>query len=253
MIVIISCTQNSKNKSLAAYSIVTDTFSNGNPKRKLSYLDSSNKNNYLETQFYENGNISKKILIVDTPQQGYYKVYWNKPGKVLYYQVSTYNNSKINLEKSFDSSGRLIRQDSLDGNCRGEPFTCNAVVTLFFPNGLPKEKFRINNGERNGLYVEYFENGIIHTMGTFANGKRNGIFKIYDETGKYRQTINIVNDLREGPAEAVIIDDAQVTGQFKKDKEEGKWVMKDPSGKPVDSFFYKNGKIVKSKKTSAKN
>lgn len=246
MILIAACNRTSKSKSITSFSIIKETFDNGNPKIKYFYPDSSDKRSYKEIIFYESGNIAKEISRLDTMLDGPYKVYWDHSINALYYETLNVHGKKTKFEKSLDSLGRLIRYDSLLTTCQTEPFTCDAIVSVFFSNGKLKKIYFQQNGKINGLYILYYENGNIETTGNYTNGQENGTFISYDENGTYRQTLIAVNGKREGKTDVIYADGLHGFGQFHNDKEEGKWVFKDTlTGKVVDSQFYRNGKEIK--------
>ena len=246
MILMTACHQESKSKSIVPYSIIKETFTNGNPKIKYFYPDSSDKRSYKEIIFYESGNVAKEISRFDTMWDGTYKVYWDHPINALYYETLNDHSKKAKFEKSFDSLGRLIRYDSLLTTCQKEPFTCDAIVTIFFSNGKLKKKYFQQNSQLNGFYISYYENGNIERTGNYTNGQENGTFISYDENGRYRQTLIAVNGKREGKTDIIYADGLHGFGQFRNDKEEGKWIFKDTlTGKVVDSQFYSNGKEIK--------
>ena len=246
LIFITACSQRSKSKPIVPYSIIKETFANGNPKIKYFYPDSSDKNTYKEIIFYESGNIAKEISRLDTMLDGTYKVYWDHPINALYYETINAHGKKTKFEKSFDSLGGLIRYDSLLTTCQKEPFTCDAIVRIFFSNGKLKKKYFQQNRKLNGFYISYHENGNIERLGNYTNGQENVTFISYDESGKYRQTLIALNGKREGKTDIIYADGVHGIGQFHNDKEEGKWIMIDTlTGKIIDSLFYHNGKTTK--------
>jgi antitoxin component YwqK of YwqJK toxin-antitoxin module len=90
----------------------------------------------------------------------------------------------------------------------------NGAVSLFYPNGVIKEKSFYLDGRRNGecqsFYesgklqsddffkegltdgptVTYFENGQKRYAGTFTMGKPSGTWNFWDEKGKLVKTVN---------------------------------------------------------------
>jgi antitoxin component YwqK of YwqJK toxin-antitoxin module len=246
ILLIFSCNQKSKTRIPIPLTIIKDTFDNGNVKTKYFYPDSSDKGNYVEITFYKSGYVSEEKSKLDTRFHGTYKVYWDKPNKVLYYETLNDHQTKVKYEKGYDSLGHLIRHDSLIKSCKAEPFKCDAFVTVFFSNGKPREKYQQVNGEKNGPYIEYYANGSLSQTGNYANGKENGILKFYDENGNYIKTLTVLNGKREGLADIIYENGVHGFGQYHNDREEGKWIMKDTSsGKTIDSLFFKNGQVVK--------
>lgn len=208
------------------------------------YPDSADKNNYIEITFYESGNIAQKKHKLGSSYHGPYQVYWNSPFKTLYYEALNDHGEKIKYEKKYDSSGRIVKYDSLLRPCKDSTFGCDAISTTYYPSGNINYRYQRINGLKNGFYYSYYENGKLSFEATYRNGLENGILKWFDEYGNYRQSVTAVNGKREGKADIIYKTGVHGFGQYHNDKEDGLWIMKDSTDKIIDSVVYREGKQI---------
>ncbi|MGL4670973.1 toxin-antitoxin system YwqK family antitoxin [Cetobacterium sp.] len=171
--------------------------------------------------------------------------------------VSNYKNQIISFFKNeipyyqiYKSNG-LILDTSTD-----KP--ANGVVTLRGGDGKIYYQQEVENGKKNGKYVEYYPNhnlkvegqsieeikfgswktfydnkkNQLHTNYSYQNGKRSGSFKNYYENGQVEVNGEYLDGFRIGKWEYFYSNgNLESKGEFKNGKHEGKWRTYHPNGK----------------------
>jgi antitoxin component YwqK of YwqJK toxin-antitoxin module len=184
-------------------------YENGNPKFRGFFKDGKPVGEL--TRYYEDGAVKAKMNY-HTKDDSVMVSFYYQNGKL--WAEGVY----INMEKegvwayySYYSGKLVIKENYLHGLKSG--FTYK-----FFESGTITEELEYKNDMKNGRWNQYYENGAARLKANYEMNMRTGSYLVTYPTGE-----------------------KQVTGQFIKDKMEGKWTYFDEKGNPELEIMYVNG------------
>ena len=102
----------------------------------------------------------------------------------------------------------------------------------------------IENGKREGSWVQYFDNGLLYFKGDYKNGKREGYWVTYNYDGKLQYITNHKNGKLEGSWVRYWRNGKLLSkGNFKNNMREGSWddYNKDGTINKEETVTYKDG------------
>ncbi|OFY27005.1 MAG: hypothetical protein A2X09_12520 [Bacteroidetes bacterium GWF2_43_11] len=141
-----------------------DTYSDGNIKTIIEYVNPYDTSDFKLIGFYNSGDTNLVISVSQDMRNG----------------ISTYfyENGTMKYRISY-------KNDQLHGK-----------VTYWYPNGQLWQKAYFNYGQIDDTICDYYESGIIKSIGLFNNG--TGEFKYYHPNGRLWKTGKVLNGKEEG-------------------------------------------------------
>ncbi|MBC8046680.1 MAG: toxin-antitoxin system YwqK family antitoxin, partial [Fimbriimonadaceae bacterium] len=105
------------------------------------------------------------------------------------------NNLRNGVLIECDKSGVLTKEENYKND------KLHGTVKIFASSKnvrIVKSFYQYNNGDLDGLQMEYNEMGKVISESNYKNGKKNGLSKWYYNNGQLATEQNYLNDLIEG-------------------------------------------------------
>lgn len=64
--------------------------------------------------------------------------------------------------------------------------------TEYFLNGKVKEEGELNDGIKNGIWIEYYPNGKPKVKKYYDQGRKHGVFEYFKDTGELDFKVNYI-------------------------------------------------------------
>jgi len=143
---------------------VLETYSNGNVKVQIEYINPQDTTDIKLIGFYESGDTN--------------------------FVYSIFKNQKNGISKYFYENGQLKYKI----NYRNDQF--HGESKFWYPNGQLWQQATYDNGQLVDTLTDYYENGKLKSLGVFKNGE--GDTKYYHPNGQLWKTGKTLNDKEFG-------------------------------------------------------
>jgi len=173
-------------------------------------------------------------------------IYPNMEDTSTYELISYYDNGKIRCSKNIvegQENGKFANYYS-SGNVECKGFVKNGefdgMKFQYYENGNILSICSYIMGLKQDTSKYFYKNGRLNAIGLYVNDERNGLWRIYS-MNSYKE-VNYLKGKREGKTKEILEDSCHVYGQYKNDKEDGKWIWKVGDTLLRQVAFYENGK-----------
>ncbi|MCX7987287.1 MAG: toxin-antitoxin system YwqK family antitoxin [Bacteroidales bacterium] len=194
-------------------------------------------------------------------KQGYWRAYYNN-GKLRYKGFFKDNQPLGEFRRYYESGGILAIQHFTSSG--------SSYVTLYYENGQVAAKGKYLGQKRDSLWQFYsYYDKTLRLEENYKDGKRNGLSVKYYPNRRPAETLNWIDDKREGEwkqyfqdgnlkLEAMYVNDKrhgyfrlyrpngmpEVFGQFSENLMDGEWVYFDEKGQERMHIRYRKGEAL---------
>jgi len=257
----------------------------GGAKRSEGYLRKGRPDGYWKS-YYRNGELKAEGDRKNYELSGVWKFYDQAGTKTV--EITYEDGEKNGLRRSFNEEGTVVKEENFvngrlqgftrlyypDGSLKMEiPFVDNLekgagyeynsegrIITLLtYKAGVLTKKQRINRndeqGQKQGLWMDFFKNRKIKEEGPYVNGLKNGYWKFYQANGNLKRVEKwVMGVLQENAQETAKITVKReidprtgklaFKGSYRNDKPEGVHRKYNNEGEVVESKIYDDGILL---------
>lgn len=208
LMILVSCNKGPKTK-------IVEKWETGKSKIIQTYDNPDDTLTFKREFYYKNGQLGSKGYYVNNKQDGLWE-WWFCNGNKQHEAVFK-NGLYVQYRKHWREDGTLRLVEIINHPCSDT--CCDGKRIYYRDNGTKLIQYSVSsNGEWDGEGFAYFPDGKIARKFTYVNGLKQGMCYEYYENGKIEEEGNYIND-----------------------KEDGKWICRDSTGKMTGYYIYKDG------------
>ncbi|MCB0481667.1 MAG: hypothetical protein KDC83_09555 [Flavobacteriales bacterium] len=200
----------------------------------LAVLDSglySKGKRYGEWVFFKNG----KLFQIGYYENGLMHRNWkefdllDRDTNTLMVETQYFEGTKTGNEKIYFHYDFIPCPDTEDTNC------IDTIKVMEF------EQIPWQDGEMTGSYFKTDEKANTLEKGTYNKNKKMGEWVFTDPISKTEETINFLDDVRNGPYVLKVNSKTTITGTYAQGKKSGTWTYRDETGHKLRDENYDKG------------
>lgn len=126
--------------------------------------------------------------------------------------------------------------------------------TVYYDNKQVASISTYKNGKKNGFHKSWHKNGALKSNGGFKNGKAHGLYLLYYKNGKLADKTIYKNSKADGESIAYYKNgNRSLVANYSYGKPHGASKYYDESGALTKTYYFSNGRMVKTDPTKKSN
>ncbi len=210
---------------------------NGKIKEIANYLKGNLEGENIG--YFENGNLNYKVFYSNDKLSGNYKLYSEYGGLI---QNKYFNNGELSGKfNSYYTVGEVAKEFEIMYN-NGDP---EGLVLQYYPSGLKQFEIEYKNGVREGIEKNFYANEELDSENQHINGVLNGIYKSYYKNGTLFEEGQRLDGLNTGNWN-VYYPSGTLKNKYTFNKGElvDSYLEYSPAGKLFSDFTYRNNELI---------
>ncbi|MCX6281172.1 MAG: hypothetical protein NTU51_04360 [Bacteroidetes bacterium] len=193
----------------------------------------NNDLNGTETDYYENGKISRVIEWADDTREGK-SDYFAPDGSFMYRII--YWADVIAGYTCCGPDGKLLPV---------KPVTSETTeISTSYADGKPSMKAGLKSGCYHGKFTSWYPGGNVMKEATYVDDDEEGLFKVWFQGNILKESITYKNGYRNGKYSLYYPGGSlRLKGSYYYDEEDGEWELYNENGKHTATYIYNSGKL----------